>query len=374
MPLLQKLDRYILSEFWLPLVSGAGIITGVWLGIDKFKDVFKLLARSGASFDKGLVILGLEIPQILAVTLPISILLATFLTFQKLSGQSEILAMRAAGVSYRRLMRPVIILGVIGALASFILSEVVVPVSAPFAKQIYMVSLYKNPMPSKSRSFSYFEKNSDGKIKRIFYVENLKDDHLKNIVILDFSQQGLAQIYTAHGGAWMSDRGGWLLEDGSTRVIKNASRRDNSSLDLASNFSSTFIPSGINPSQILKNSNTLSDMNVVGLWRFINEHGKNIETSDLNPAKTKFHTRFSYPASCILLALIGASLGISGRRKVINVGYIVIGLVVFVFYMTQTIFDSFGDSGRMLPVLAAWMPNIILGLMAAMSVGYRAAK
>lgn len=99
-----KIDNYVLTEFWLPLVSGAGIITGVWLGIDKFKEVFNLLAKSGAPMSTGVVILGLETPQILAITIPISILLATFLTFQKLSSQSEIIAMRAAGVSFTRLM------------------------------------------------------------------------------------------------------------------------------------------------------------------------------------------------------------------------------------------------------------------------------
>ncbi len=374
MHILQKLDRYILTEFWLPLVSGAGIITGVWLGIDKFKDIFKLLARSGASFDKGLVILGLEIPQILAVTLPISILLATFLTFQKLSGLSEIIAIRAAGVSYARLMKPVIILGLIGTIISFLLSEVVVPITTPFAKQIYTLALYKNPMPSNSRSFSYFEKRGDGKISRIFYVEHLQDDKLRNVVILDFSQQGLAQIYTAKSGTWISNRGGWELTSGSSHVIKDASRKDTSSLDLISNFNSTFIPSGINPNQILKDSGSINDYNFIGLWQFIQKHGNTIETSDLNPAKTKFHTRFAYPVSCILLALIGASLGITGRRKIINWGYIAIGLVVFIFYMSQTVFDSFGDSGRILPVVAAWMPNLILGLVAALAVGYRASK
>ena len=71
------------SVFPAALASDSHCITGVWLGIDKFKEVFKLLAKSGAPFSTGLVILGLEIPQILAITIPISILLATFLTFQK---------------------------------------------------------------------------------------------------------------------------------------------------------------------------------------------------------------------------------------------------------------------------------------------------
>jgi lipopolysaccharide export system permease protein len=132
--LLQRLDKYIFSETWLPFVSGAGIITGVWLGIDKFKEVFKLLAKSGASFMTGFVILGLEIPQILAVTIPISILLATFLSFQKLSAQSEIIAMRSSGISMVRLIKPVVILGLLGAIVSFSISEFVVPFTNPFAK------------------------------------------------------------------------------------------------------------------------------------------------------------------------------------------------------------------------------------------------
>ncbi len=372
--MLKKLDKYILSEFFLPLISGAGIITGVWLGIDKFKEVFKLLARSGASFDKGLVILGLEIPQILALTLPISILLASFLSFQKLSGLSEIVAMRAAGVSYKRLMKPVVLLGIFSMLASFALSEIVVPITSPFAKQLYALALYKNPMPSKSRSFSYFEKNEDGKIRRIFYTENLRNDKLSGIVLLDFSQKGLSQIYTAHKGAWSSERGGWVLEQGSTRIIKDPSRKDSSSLDLVSHFSSSFVPSGINPGLLIKEFTSLNDYNFIGLLKFINQHGQTLETSDLSPAKTKFHTKFAYPASCVFLALIGASLGISSRRKVINLGYIAIGLIVFVFYMSQTIFSSFGDSGRLEPALAAWLPNIVLAIIAGLCVSYRASR
>ena len=67
-------------------------MTGVWLGIDKLKVIFKLLAISGASVSKGFVILGLEVPHMLALTMPISVLFAFFLAFQKLSSESEIIA------------------------------------------------------------------------------------------------------------------------------------------------------------------------------------------------------------------------------------------------------------------------------------------
>lgn len=385
--MLKKIDNYIISEFWLPFISGAGIITGVWLGIDKFKEVFKLLAKSGASFSTGLVILGLEIPHILSITIPISVLLAAFLTFQRLSSQSEVIAMRAAGSSFTRMMQPVVIVGCIAMSASFILSEFVVPYTTPFAKKVYMLALYNDPIAKKSvKGFSYFEKDQDGTVKRIFYVKKLKEDVLKNIVILDFSKKQTTMVHTANEGLWDPQKGGWMLFDGTSSFIKtekikgkNIDLEDedalSESMHLVSNFEETLIPSGINPNELLKKISKVRDMNFVSLKKLIDKHEDNgIHTDDLNDMKTKLYNKFSYPVSCLFVALIGACLGISSRRRQVTWGYIALGMVVFVFYMSQTMFDSFGSSGRIEPIIAVWMPNLILSLVALSCFLYRAER
>ncbi|MDD9897591.1 MAG: LptF/LptG family permease [Candidatus Melainabacteria bacterium] len=376
--MLTKLDRYILTELWLPFMSGAGIITGVWLGIDKFKEVFKLLAKSGAAFSTGIVVLGLEIPQILATTIPIGILLATFLTFQKLSSQSEVIAIRAAGASFTRMMRPVFLAGLFCVLITFMLSEFVVPLSTPFARKIYTIALYKDPISMKDvRGFSYFEKDSKGVIQRIFYVRKFRDNLLRHVVILDFSKKNLSLIHTAKRAKWDPVKGGWILYDGSSSYIQAEDKKDpdTSSMHLVSNFETTLIPSSLNPNEILKKMTKSNDLNFYGLWKMINLHeAGEILTDKLNDYKTRFHSKFAYPFSCILLALIGACMGITGRRRAVNWGYIALGLVVFVFYMSHTVFDSFGDSGRMAASLAAWFPNIIIGLIAWIAFFYRANK
>ena len=377
----KKIDKYILSEFWLPLVSGAGIITGVWLGIDKFQEVFKLLAKSGAPFMTGVVILGLEIPQILAVTLPISILLATFLAFQKLSSQSEVVAIRAAGVSFARLMRPVVYLGIIGMMFSFFLSEFIVPFTNPFAQKVYMLALYKDPIASEAvKGFSYFENDSKGKVRRIFYVRKIVDSSLKNVVILDFSEKNLSMIHTAKEGRWDAAKGGWILSDGSSSYIKSESEKElaegesfsKDAMHLVTNFRETLIPSSMNPQEIMKEISNVRDMNFLKLRSYIQKHEKGgIYTDKLSEYRTKYLNKYSYPVSCILLAIIGACLGITARRRAVNWGYILLGLVVFVFYMSQTVFDSFGQSGRIDPLLSVWMPNFILSVIAAATYAYR---
>jgi len=383
--LIKKIDKYILSEFWLPLMSGAGIITGVWLGIDKFKEVFKLLAQSGAPFSTGIVILGLEIPQILAITIPISILLASFLTFQKLSAQSEVVALRAAGVSFTRLMRPVVYLGILGMLFSFILSEFVVPLTNPFAQKVYMLAMYKNPVEQNTtKGFSYYERNSKGEIQRIFFVRKIRDNQLRNVVILDFSDKDLSMIHTARDGFWDSKKGGWVLTNGSSSYIKSKQKNKkiedgepefSNAMHLVTNFRETLIPSSMNPQEIMKEISNVRDMNFLKLRDFILKHEEGrIYTDKLNEYRTKYFNKYSYPISCILLAVIGACLGISGRRRVVNWGYILLGLVVFVFYMSQTVFDSFGQSGRIEPMISVWITNLILAIIAAMTYFYRAAR
>lgn len=371
--LITKLDRYVVSEFWLPLASGLGVITGVWLGIDKFKEVFKLLARSGASFDKGIVIIGLQIPEILSMTIPIGLLLAAFLVFQKLSGQSEIIAMRAAGISFLRVLQPVLIIGCLCAMATFVLSEFVVPIASPLARKIYTLSLYQKPIPTKStKDFTYIEKNMRKKLKRIFYVRSFDDDVLEDVVILDFTKKDFLQVFTANEGEWSPQRGGWVLREGNSNFIKRDIETGGGAVDIVSNFNATFIPSGLNPNKILKKISKFRDMNFLELYKFIDLHeGGNIDTGKLNEAKTRFHNKFAYPFACLFLAIIGAVLGVTGRRRTVNWGYIFLGLVVFVFYMSQTIFTSFGDSGKMDAFVAVWLPNFILALMTISSVLYR---
>lgn len=368
-----KLDRYIISEFWLPLSSGLGIITGVWLGIDKFKEIFRILVKSGSSVDKGIVIIGLEIPEILSLTIPISLLLAAFLTFQKLSGQSELIALRAAGISFLRILRPVALLGLLTTALVFFMSEYVVPVSSPLAKKLYVYALYKNPVPTKSlQGFSYFEKDSKNRIKRIFYVRSMKEQTLKNVIIVDVEKKGLAQIFTASEAEWSPAKGGWTLKKGNSHYIKPDSEEGGPSVNLVSDFDSLFMPSGLNPMRILKKASSFRELNYLQLREFINEHKEgNVETPRLNDALASFHNKFAYPFSCVLLALIGATLGVVGRRKTVNWGYILLGFVVLVYFMSHTLFMSFAETGVMNAFVSVWIPNLILGLIATATVWYR---
>lgn len=356
------LDRYIIGEFWVPFVSGAAIITGVWLSADQLRHVFKLITLSDAPVSLAVTILGLHLPEIFVTTIPIGVLWATFLVFSRLNHDSELIAMRTSGISLRKILRPVILFGLMTSFASFAINELVVPFSAPLARKLEIYSVYKNPFPNNQKNFTYLEKSSQKKLRRIFYAAyyNADKDLLKNIVILDFTRDGLTQIYTAKKAKWLPKKGGWGLYSGTNHYISN-----NDLLSRVSSFDEFFIPSSSTPAKLIREISKPSEMNFFKLWTFLAlQKDATINTDDYYEAKVAFHNKFAGPIACLLIALIGAPLGILPRRSSSSWNYIILSIIIFQFYVTQSVCLSLAESNKLVPFLAAWFPNIVLLVIA----------
>lgn len=357
--MIKILDKYIINEFWVPFISGSAIITGIWLSAEELRHVFRLITNSDAPLSLALTILGLHMPEIIVITIPIGVLWATFLVFSRLNNDSEIIAMRTSGISLGRILRPVIIFGLFAALISFMINELIVPISSPLARKLEIYSIYKNPFPNIQRNFTYLEKTSNRKLKRIFYagMYNEGKDLLKNIVILDFSKDGLTQIYTAKNAKWNPQKGGWDLIRGTSHFISNDEER----LSRVSSFDSLFIPSIATPAKLIKELNKPEEMNFVKLGLFLKlQKDVTLSIDDYNEAVVSFHSKFANPVACLLIALIGAPLGILPRRSSSSWNYIILGVIIFQFYIMQSVCNSLAEADRITPFIAAWFPNIVL--------------
>ena len=364
------LDRYIINEFWLPFISGSAIVTGIWLSADQLRQVFKLITTSDTPFLHAVTILGLHMPEIIVITIPIGVLWASFLVFSRLNNDSEIIAMRTSGISLGKILRPVFLFGVMISLVSFLLNEFVVPVSNPLARKLEIYSVYKNPFPESRKNFTYLEKTSGNKLKRIFYATyyNAEKDLLSNIVILDFTKQGLSQIHTAKKAKWLARKGGWELYNGTSHIISN-----DATLTRISGFDVFFIPSTSNPAKLIREISKPGEMNFARLHRFLElQKHSTIHTDDYNEASVKFHNKFSRPLACLLIALIGAPLGILPRRSSSGWNYIILAFIIFQFYMSQSVCLSLAEADKLSPCIAAWFPNIVLLIIALVIIRQKA--
>ena len=115
------------------------------------------------------------------------------------------------------------------------------------------------------------------------------------------------------------------------------------------------------------------EMSFMDLKTYIKDNKeKLVEENEYNSLLTSFHNKFAYPISCILLAVIGACLGITQRRSIINWGYVGMGAIVFVFYISQSVFDSIGENGVLPAWAAMWTPNLIFLLVCLAVFKYKA--
>lgn len=360
------LDRYVINEFWTPLISGCGITTGIWLSADQLRHVFKLITTSDAPISLALTILGLHMPEILVITIPIGVLWASFLVFARLNNDSEIIAMRTSGISLLKILRPVILFGIMTSITTFTINELIVPYSSPLARKLEIYSVYKTPFPNSQKNFTYLEKSSSKRLRRIFYAAfyNADKELLKNIVILDFTRAGLTQIYTAKQARWRPEKGGWELYKGTNHFISN-----DEALSRVLSFDIFFIPSSSTPAKLIREIGKPKEMNFIRLARFLDlQKDSTINTDDYNEARVTFHTKFAQPLACLLIALIGAPLGILPRRSSSSWNYIFLAIIIFQFYMLQSVCNSLAEANKLAPLFAAWFPNIVLLLLALLII------
>jgi len=357
------LDRYIANEFWQPFLFGVGIVTGVWFGADQLKTIFNLIMKAGVPLNMAFMILGLHLPEIIVMTIPIGVLLGTLLVFNRLSGDSEIIALRTSGISFYRIMVAPLLFGVITSFFSFGINEYVVPIANKTSKKLEFVALYKSELPAGQANFTYMERGKNMQLDRIFYVGYYNGKALFNIIILDFTKNNLVQIITAAQGLWQ--HGEWSLHQGRTYVLSGQQ-------DIARilQFEKLVIPGIKNAQEALEVKVSPKDMNMFELAHYIQMLERSHSTT--NDLWVRFYQKFSQPLACLIVALAGAPLGLLGRRSRNNIGFIYSAAIVFIYYVLQSSSGALGDAGRLTPIVAAWLPNAVIGTLGLIILYFKA--
>jgi len=358
------LDRYIANEFWQPLLFGIGIVTGVWFGADQLKTIFNLIMRSGVPLNMAFMILGLHLPEIIVMTIPIGVLLGTLLVFNRLSGDSEIIALRTSGISFYRIMVAPLMFGLITSLASFVINETVVPIANKTSKKLEFLALYKSELPSGQANFTYMERGKDLSLNRIFYIGYYNGKAIFNVIILDFTRNKMVQIISATSGLW--NHGEWILNNGRTYALNGTS-----DVTRILKFDRLVIPGIKNAQNALEQGKqSPKEMNMFEMWRYMEVlKAGNALGNDL---LVRFYQKFSQPLACLIVALAGAPLGLLARRSRTNIGLIYSAIIVFVYYVLQSSSGALGEAGRLTPMLAAWLPNIVIGSVGVVILYFKA--
>lgn len=369
------LTRYIFKEAALYFLLCLMVFMGILITV-RILQLTNLIVNKGvAAQDVGLVFISI-IPTFLEIALPMATLLGIMLAFARLSGDSEIVVLRASGISLTQLIKPVVIFGLLITACSFWVSVQLRPWGyRTLSQTLFEIARTKSTAGLESGLF-----NKLGLLTLYAGSIDYQSGMLGEVLIDDKRNPERRQVITAPVGRILSDRQAQTisiqLKDGS--IHENFEGKYHLT-EFQTNSITLHSDEIFNP-EAQRRDRRILELDRTELDQEINRHkdiiNKQIDGPDTELirqesigaiAKLKLEKgrRLSLPIAALLLALIAMPLGIQPPRAQKSWGAslsIVLGLGVFVVYFALlTIGIALAESGILPPLLSLWTPNIVIG-------------
>lgn len=350
------LDKYILRQVIEMFIMGVAVFTSIIFASDTFITLIKQISLFGIPFKVALMMIILNLPQVIVMTIPMGVLLATVMTLNGLSLKSEITVMRACGIGLNRVAKPIFIFALVMSIFSFVINESIVPIMTKQSKDLALWALGQKNIPEGKQNFVFKELTDEGGLKRLFYVGYCEDKTLHNITVLDTAKEGTIQVLQATEGKTSPE--GWNFQKGAVYTIGDEGKILNTTL-----FDESIIKFGLDMSKEL-NKNVAKEMNFAKLINYINHN--HISDEQRNIIHIELWDKLALPLTTLAFVLIGVPLAITPPRVRYNRGFLFSILIIFTYYLIRALSISFGEAGTLHPFLAAWMPNIVLTIFGSL--------
>jgi lipopolysaccharide export system permease protein len=360
------MDRWLVGELIGPLLFGIAAFTAVSLSVGVVFELVRRVAESGLPLLAAMQVLLLRLPGFLVLAFPMATLMATLLAYSRLSGSSELTALRSVGVSTRRMVLPALVLSLLMSGLTFLFNDLIVPKANLAATNTLEVALGKALTNEKGNNVLYsrfgrikeVEGESMKQLTHLFYSRKYLKGGMEDVTVIDFSRGGQRQMLTAESGRWNDSEGMWEFSNGH---IVNLDEKSGSTT--SARFDRYLYPLSRSPVDLAKIPTDPAAMTVgqaLRAERLFEEAGNAKEARRM---RVRIQEKFAFPAICLVFGLIGSSLGVRPHNRTSrSQGFGISVLLIFGYYLMSFIFSSLGISGTFTPFLAAWGP-VLIGLV-----------
>jgi LPS export ABC transporter permease LptF/LPS export ABC transporter permease LptG len=346
------LTRYILREVLSHALLGGALFTFVLFMRDLGR-ILELLVRGSASLHSVALVFLYTLPSTLLLTIPMTVLVGILLGLSRLSADSEVTAMRAAGFGVMQFVRVISIAAVGAFLLGLFNSLYVAPRSA--AALLRLEASLKTEQASfevQPRVFYEDFKNY------VLYVQDTRPEQgatlWRHVFLADLTEPATPSITSAEQAVVLPAQGNSLrlhFRDGSKHEI---SPKDPNQYNI-STFTETDTPIQTGSQEDLKLGHAdtpLVAMPAHQLWKRRFEPQGQAYLIEL-------HKRLSYPVACLVLMMVGVPLGLSSRRGGKSTGFVLTVALVFVYYFFSSVGVALAKQGKLSAGLGVWSANII---------------
>ena len=366
---MKRLDRYIVREMVVPFLIGQGAVVLMLTGTVLYNNANVFINYNIPAIGVAKVAFYF-LPYLIHLTMPVAMAVAASLTVSRLARDSEITAIRAAGVSLKRIFLPVFMVGAFLSVADFYFGEHVVPWSnreyektmAALSRQIkFLVPQDRQVVQSPDKKFTAY-------VGRMELQPKGNKAHLYDVMFLVSTTPGMVassstpMVVLAERGQY--DNGKWTLYDARIHNYRNHG------------VDETFVRSKFWTADLRLSEQTF---NLIALQlplysssaaNSFEELGKRIQMQKRigwnNPRDLlDYHFKLSVPFSCLVFAIACPPLSLRFAKAGNFMGVLLSIILVFVYWNTLLAAKIVGASfpQQVSPIMAAWGQNVLFALI-----------
>jgi LPS export ABC transporter permease LptG/LPS export ABC transporter permease LptF len=360
------LTRYILREVLSYAVLGGVMFTFI-LFTTRLGSILEIFVRGSASLTDVVRLIAYFLPEALVVTIPMAVLVGILLGLSRLAADSEITAMRAAGMGAFDFVRIISLVSLGALLLGLANSLYLLPHSAAALLQL------EDRLKYAQASFAVEPRVFDEDFKNtVLYVQEVRPGTgaalWRHVFIADLTEPASPRITTAVQ-AVVTQEASTEGPSGLHLLLKDGGEHQISDTDPNQYNIETFATADLPMQSSAQDDTHISRSNTHVEALSLPELRARASLSDgfngaklSRPYRIELNKRFSYPFACLVLMLVGVPLGLSSKRGGKSTGFVLTILLVFGYYLLSSIGVALASQGKLSPLLGVWGANILFAL------------
>jgi LPS export ABC transporter permease LptG/LPS export ABC transporter permease LptF len=354
------LDKYVVKEFFgifLLVLAGFVVLILVFTVFDLLKDIL--------SHDIGWSIVSEYLvnltPSMVYQITPLAVLIAVLVTFGVLNRNSEIIAMKASGISLFRLMIPILSIAVILSLSLFLFDQYYLPQANRKQEALRNIIKGKPPQTVLHPEQNWiFGQPSPGEPDRIFYYQFFDPGRKEfaNLSLFEFDPSTFAltrRIFAARA-VWNPETASWSFLNGWQRDIDGANVSEYRDF-----LKTSFAEIHETPGYFQKESKKAQEMNFGQLESYIGDLSQS--GFDTMRLRVELWHKLAYPLMAVVMAALAIPFALSMGRRGSLTGIAVAIAVTLAYFVVDGLFGALGDVNYLPAALAAWSSDLLFGLV-----------
>ena len=355
--LLTRIDRYVIAETVGPVFLGFLVSTFILL-IRAFFELAEAIIHRGLPAPTVLKLLALNLPHIVVITIPMALLFGILVAIGRLAADSELTALRAAGVSLSYLYRGLLSVSVFLALVNTVLMLYLLP----WGNRTYQSMLVETLTAGGTAEIEPRVFNEILEDRTLYVFEAPPGaEQWEGVFISDSLPVGQTHFTVADSGT-VRDRG-----PGPPHRSRAPQRDRAAARPLGAQRGQDLEQ----PGPHLRRSTTPSAAASIGRDRarcasWAGASSKQWARDPERPpatralARVEMHKKFSIPAACLVFGLVALPLGFGQRSAGRSSAFAQSIAVIAVYYVVQNLGEEAAANGKLDPWVAMWLPNVLL--------------